>query len=251
MLMHAATVILTRWVMARSDQTVFISRNVMEYFRRVRFARPPSSSPTALTEACFPLLGSDSAHAREALGLAIAQSCCSSDDSSREGAPAPPGFGPAASGMDLALCRPGAARPVQLGPATRPQRGYGGPGGTRLLLPGGRPTLAPLLRRGFPARRAGGYGLRDTGGDPAGDPRAMPGIGGVSLVVDLSLEAVSLVLTQTLADPNQRARLAASAARFAAENFDWDACVDRYLEILGTLRRTADKDPGRSRSAFP
>jgi glycosyltransferase involved in cell wall biosynthesis len=70
-------------------------------------------------------------------------------------------------------------------------------------------------------------GLSEVGSDPA-DPAAR-------LVAPGDAPALHAALSELIADPDQRARLAAAAARAASEEYSWDAAAAATLAVYETI----------------
>jgi glycosyltransferase involved in cell wall biosynthesis len=70
-------------------------------------------------------------------------------------------------------------------------------------------------------------GLSEVGSDPA-DPA-------VRLVAPGDAPAIHAALTELIADPDQRARLAAAAARAATEEYSWDSAARATLALYETI----------------
>ncbi len=237
-LMRAATIVLTRWALARSAQTIFISRNVMEYFGRAKFTRPPLFVPNGVDLRLFhPVDPVRRSTAREALGLAGDRPIVLFVGRfvEKKGLPLLQALAERHAEWTWVFVGRGPLDPAEwclphvhsAGVVPRERLASYYQAADLLVL--------PSFGEGFPLVVQEAMACGTPVVIPPETARAMPGVGAVSFVADLSVDAVSRVLAQTLADPDCRSKLASSSARFAAEFFDWDACVDRYLEILQTL----------------
>ena len=73
------------------------------------------------------------------------------------------------------------------------------------------------------------------------------GIDGVAYSVDLDQEAWRRELTRFTGSMEQLEAKREAVACFARENWNWERCADRYLELFETVRKERAERPCRGR----
>jgi glycosyltransferase involved in cell wall biosynthesis len=238
LLMAGATAVVTPRVLARCGQAVFTSRSVMEFFGRANYSRRPLFIPTGVDRARFrPADREQRSGARRSLGLAPDR-------------PVVLFVGRFVEKKGLPLLRALAERhpdwtwafvgsgPLDPGRWGLPQVRCAGAvphERTATWYQAADLLVLPSVGEGFPLVVQEAMACGTPVVIPPETARALPGVEAVTLIADRSLEGLSRVLRRAVAAPAGLPELTAAAARFAPAHFDWDACADRYLDILDTL----------------
>lgn len=240
LLMRAAVRGLSRPILATATQVVFISRTVMEFFHTVQYKRPPVFVPNGVDTTQFrPPTEVERTRARARLALPTDR-------------PVALFVGRYVETKGIRVMRALAERRpdvtwVFVGHGPHDPVGWGLPqvrsdgqiahASIELYYHAADVLVLPSTGEGFPlvVQEAMASGLPVV--IPAETAAGVPEVRPLILEAAPTADAVADALRPVFARPERARRSAANAAAFVAAYFDWEACTDRYLELLVACAR--------------